>query len=173
MSLGDQPGPPQASRDPCSCHVLLPPGPWDVPSAPGWSLTRLPCAVLSCVRYETWDLPLSRMRRMTGMRATCSPTLTRYSGCSKDTIPLAARGPGQSEGPNLSPFSTPTLPLAQPNLDSRSLSTPTPPLWGGRGRGWNIFPEKVEVARTVSNRHPGRVRAGKGSQVGAQPEMRP
>ena len=51
MFVEGQPGPAPAPRDPGSCHALLPPGPWDVPSMlQRRRLTRLPCAVLSCVR---------------------------------------------------------------------------------------------------------------------------
>lgn len=110
------------------------------------------------------------MRRTTGMRATCSSPLTKYSDCSKDTIPLAAGGPGNGQrGPSLHPCSTPTLPPAQSSPDAGFGLSPPPHHSLGRAeeRDGKILPEKVEGPGTVSGQ---RKEASQGYNPRGDPE---
>lgn len=121
VSLGGQPGAPPASRDSGSCPVPLPLGP-GITCDPG--MEPYPVALCGDVLCAVRDLRLAAVQDAPddGNAGHLLPAADQVLWLLKGHYPAGCRGPGQqSGGLGLGPFSTPTLPPAQPSPDSRSL----------------------------------------------------
>lgn len=166
----------QASRDPGSRHVRAPP-PHPGPPCPQPQGGAYPVALCRVVLCAVGDLGLAVVQDAPddGNAGHLLPGTDQVLRLLKGHYPVGCKGPGRVRG------SKPQSPLYSPihrhrtaQMPGGCLSPRTPPLSGeGRGKGWATFPEKVEGAGTVSNRHPGGAGAEKGGRVEAQPRGGP